>query len=339
MGTHSDQPSPIALTMGDPAGVGGEISIKSWHEKRRGEAPFVLLCDPEWIADVAAMIGIATPIQVIAEPAAASAVFANALPVLPIEKRVEGRPGQPAGQDAGAIIDSIERATALSRNGTTSAVVTNPINKKALYDTGFSFPGHTEFIASLCGTAEPVMMLASPTLRVVPVTIHVPLRKAIDNLRTEEIVRVGRVVADALRSDFGIANPTLAVSGLNPHAGEDGTLGTEDDEIIAPAVRLLRDQGLRVEGPIPGDALFTPDSRMTFDTAICMYHDQALIPIKALDFDNAVNVTLGLPIVRTSPDHGTAYGIAGKGTARHASLMAALDLAGMIATVRQANDD
>ncbi len=243
--------------------------------------------------------------------------------------------GEPGIGNAKAVIESIRRSVEVCASGSASGVVTNPIHKKTLYEGGFAFPGHTEFIADLCGVDAPVMMLASPELRVVPVTVHLPLKQAIDRLSSDLIVATATITEQALKQDFAIDRPRLAISGLNPHAGEGGTLGEEDGTIIADAIGRLIAAGIDVIGPVPGDALFTPSSRPTFDAAICMYHDQALIPIKALDFDRAVNTTLGLPIVRTSPDHGTAFDIAGSGSANPSSLIASIRLAAEISAARR----
>jgi 4-hydroxythreonine-4-phosphate dehydrogenase len=324
--THpSHRITPLALTMGDPAGIGGEIALKAWQARRSGR-PFVLLDDPARFEG---------PVATIAHPGQAAALFADALPIIPVPLAVPARPGQPDGANAPAIIASIERATALAMAGDVAAVVTNPISKATLYGAGFAHPGHTEFLAALTGAPRPVMMLASPMLRVVPVTIHLSLRKAIEALSVREIVETVRITADGLRRDFGIAAPRIALSGLNPHAGEGGALGEEEQTIIAPAMDILRGEGILVSGPFPADTMFTPDARKTYDVAVCMYHDQALIPIKTLDMTHGVNVTLGLPIIRTSPDHGTAFGIAGQGIADPSSLIAALDLADALATTRE----
>lgn len=335
--------SPIILTMGDPAGIGSEIALRAWHETRRAASPFVLLTDPGLAIDTARLIGLETPFHEVRDVRDAATVFDSALPILPLSQNVFGRPGKPDERDAGAVVEAIDRATRSCLDGLARGMVTNPIHKKSLYKAGFSFPGHTEYVADLCGVSGPVMMLASPVLRVVPVTIHLPLRAAIDALTSDEIVRVGRTVFEALKNDFGITTPRIAISGLNPHAGEEGALGHEDRDVIEPAVETLIRAGIDVVGPVPGDALFTPDRRATYDAAICMYHDQALIPIKALDFDRAVNITLGLPIVRTSPDHGTAFDIAGQGKAKPDSLIAALAAANDIAVHRsgspRAHDD
>jgi 4-hydroxythreonine-4-phosphate dehydrogenase len=264
--------------------------------------------------------------------AEAAGIFASALPVLHRPLPVESRPGHPDPVNAPAVVAAIETAVALVQSGAAAGVVTNPIHKKVLYATGFKFPGHTEFLAALAGRGgTPVMMLACPALRVVPVTVHMSLRNAIKALSTEMIVRTTTIVETALRWDFGIAGPRLAVAGLNPHAGEGGEMGGEDVEIVAPAVNALRAHGIDAFGPVPPDTLFSARGRAGYDAAICMYHDQALIPLKTLDFDGGVNVTLGLPLVRTSPDHGTALDIAGSGQASEASLVAALGTAAEIA--------
>ena len=266
-------------------------------------------------------------VREVAGVAEAAAVFADALPVLACRLARPAVPGRPDPGNGAAVIASIERAVALTREGRTSAVVTSPINKAVLYEAGFQHPGHTEFLAALTGAPLPVMMLASPMLRVVPVTIHVSLRRALAMLTTDDIVAAARITAASLASQFGIAHPRLAVAGLNPHAGEGGAMGDDEQTIVAPAIAALRAEGIDATGPWPPDTMFTPDARSRYDVAICMYHDQALIPIKTLDMTHGVNVTLGLPIIRTSPDHGTAYDIAGKGVADPSSLIAALDLA------------
>jgi 4-hydroxythreonine-4-phosphate dehydrogenase len=243
-------------------------------------------------------------------------------------------PGTLDPANAKAVIGAIEEAVSLTIAGHASAVVTNPIHKKVLYDGGFGFPGHTEFLSSLAGNGRVAMMLVSPQLKVVPVTIHLALRAAIQMLTTEEIVATGLLTVLALRNDFGIGRPRLAVAGLNPHAGEGGSMGTEDRDIVAPAVEELRRAGIDVIGPLPADTMFHPRARSTYDAALCMYHDQALIPLKTIDFDGGVNVTLGLPFIRTSPDHGTALDLAGSGHARPDSLIAALKIARAMADRR-----
>ncbi|NIE80853.1 4-hydroxythreonine-4-phosphate dehydrogenase PdxA [Asaia sp. As-1742] len=309
-----------ALTMGDPAGIGPELTVKAWEQLRTQGEGFV------WIGDPALIEGI--PTQIVDEAEQAEAVFAHALPVLPVYLPGPVVPGQPDSAMAGQVIASIERATRLALEGRVSAVVTNPISKAVLKAAGFGFPGHTEFLASLCGVpGEEIMMLASPQLRVVPVTVHVSLREALDSLTTDKIVQVGKALARALRRDFGFEAPRIAVAGLNPHAGEGGVMGLEEQVMIEPAIRILRESGIDASGPYPPDTLFTDLARPLYDAALCMYHDQALIPLKTLDMASGVNVTLGLPIVRTSPDHGTAFAIAGKNRADPTSLLSALRLA------------
>jgi 4-hydroxythreonine-4-phosphate dehydrogenase len=326
---------PLALTMGDPAGIGGELTLAAWA-RLRGEGPaFVALDDPSRLAGIAAALGWDIPVAQVSGPEEASAVFAHRLPVMTIRCPVPPVAGVPDPANAPAVLGSIERVVALAQAGRVGGVVTNPISKATLYRTGFAFPGHTEFLGALTGTAAPpVMLLASPMLRVVPVTIHVSLRRALDMLTTEEIIRTGVVLAEGLKQGFGIANPRIAVAGLNPHAGEEGAMGDEEPRLVVPAIEALRAAGVDAFGPLPPDTMFTARARPTYDAALCLYHDQALIPIKTLDMDGGVNVTLGLPIIRTSPDHGTAFGIAGQGIADPGSLIAALRLAAEMADRR-----
>jgi 4-hydroxythreonine-4-phosphate dehydrogenase len=325
---------PLALTMGEPAGIGGEIAMAAWLRRREGVPPFYLIDDPERLTRLVRMLGWRVELQAIDGPAEALSVFTEALPVAPLGKTL-ARPGQPSLADAPLVVRAIDAAVADARAGRAAAVVTNPINKDALYRAGFPHPGHTEYLAELAGSKEPaIMMLAGAELRVVPVTIHLALREAIAQLTSAAIAHAGRVVDAALRRDFGVAAPVLAVAGLNPHAGENGGLGREDIEIVAPAVAELRAAGIDARGPLAADTMFHTAARRGYDAALCMYHDQALIPIKTIDFDGAVNVTLGLPFIRTSPDHGTAFDIAGKGVARPDSLIAALRLAAQMAARR-----
>jgi 4-hydroxythreonine-4-phosphate dehydrogenase len=326
---------PLALTMGDPAGIGGEISLRTWLLLRQAGPAFVALDDPDRLRDLARTLNLPVRIQPVATPAEAAEVFPTALPVLPVLLAATPIPGQPNPANAKAVVASIEQATRLAQSGAAGAVVTNPINKAALYQAGFAYPGHTEFLAALTGASgQQIMMLASPMLRVVPVTVHASLRDSIAMLTTDMIVAASRTTAAALRRDFGIAAPRLAIAGLNPHAGEQGALGTEETTLVQPAIDALRADGIDVSGPWPPDTMFTAAARNRYDVAICMYHDQALIPLKTLDMDHGVNVTLGLPIVRTSPDHGTAFDIAGKGIADPTSLIAAINLAAQLATRR-----
>lgn len=327
---------PLALTMGDPAGIGGECTLRAWLA-RRDRYCFVALDDPGRLTALAERLGLNVPVAQVADTDEAMRVFATALPVMSTPLANEPRPGQPDPANAPAIVASIAHAAAMALSRQAGAVVTNPINKAALYGAGFAYPGHTEFLAALTGVpGREIMMLASPLLRVVPVTVHVSLRDAIAMLTADSIAAAARTTHAALRRDFGIANPRLAIAGLNPHAGEQGALGQEEAALIIPAIERLRAEGMDVSGPWPPDTMFTPAARARYDVAICMYHDQALIPLKTLDMDHGVNVTLGLPIVRTSPDHGTAYDIAGQGIADPTSLIAALDLAADLAIRRQA---
>jgi 4-hydroxythreonine-4-phosphate dehydrogenase len=333
------QPLPLALTMGEPAGIGGEITIRAWLRRAEGVPPFYVVDDPGRLAAIARRLGCDVPVVALDEVAEAGAVFARALPVRSVGGSIGAGPGRPDPADAKLIIRAIETAVADVQAGRAAAIVTNPINKDALYRAGFRHPGHTEFLAELAGIGDdPVMMLAGPQLRVVPVTIHLALREAIGQLSTAAIMHAARVTHAALIRDFGVAAPVIAVAGLNPHAGEGGALGSEDIEIVAPAIAALRRKGIDARGPLAADTMFHAAARSGYDAALCMYHDQALIPVKTLDFDAAVNVTLGLPFVRTSPDHGTAFDIAGSGSARPDSLMAALKLAAAMAERRRGAD-
>ncbi|MDP1963536.1 MAG: 4-hydroxythreonine-4-phosphate dehydrogenase PdxA [Reyranella sp.] len=323
---------PLAVTMGEPAGIGGELSLKAWLARKPGDRPFFVLDDADRLTTLARDLGLDVPMQKIAGAAEAGEVFGAALPILSVKLRTTVTPGRPTPINAAATLEAIERAAALALSGEVAGLVTNPIQKKTLQEAGFRHPGHTEFLAELASTAggkpvEVAMMLACPALKVVPVTIHLALADAVRALDSAGIVRVGRIAAAGLASLFGIANPRLAVAALNPHAGEQGAMGDEESRIIAPAIETLRRDGIDVRGPAPADTLFHPAARATYDAALCMYHDQALIPIKTVDFSGGVNVTLGLPFVRTSPDHGTALDIAGTGRADPASLIAALAMA------------
>lgn len=328
---------PLALTMGDPAGVGGEITLKAWKalHSDASATPFFLIGDADHLKSCSKTSGVLASIERIEKPAEAAGVFASSLPVLhrPLDAPVVI--GSPDSKNGRSVMASIETAVRFVEAGDAAAVVTNPIHKQSLYQAGFKFPGHTEYLASLAGiTTPPVMMLASPALRVVPVTVHVSLRQAIDSLTTDDIVTISLITAKALAKDFGIARPRLAIAGLNPHAGEGGAMGHEEASVIAPAIAELVRRGIDATGPWPPDTMFHCAARRNYDAAICMYHDQALIPIKTVDFDGAVNVTLGLPFVRTSPDHGTAFDIAGSGMANATSLLAAIALASQL-TCRQ----
>ena len=328
---------PIALTMGEPAGIGGEIALKAWLRRAEGVPPFFAIDDPERLGRLAAMLGWDVPLRAVAGPEEAAACFGEALGVLPRRLAHPVLMGRPDPANARAVIGAIVSAVELVRSGRASAIVTNPIQKETLYASGFRHPGHTEFLEELAGgDFKAIMMFALPGLRTVPVTVHMALKQAIESLRTESIVIAGRVAARALAGDFGIARPRLAVAGLNPHAGEHGAIGREDVEIVTPAVEALRAEGFAVQGPYPSDSLFHAAARARYDAALCMYHDQALIPIKTIDFERGVNVTLGLPFIRTSPDHGTACDIAGKGIASEASLVAAMRMAAEMAERRSA---
>ncbi len=324
---------PLAVSIGDPSGVGADVALSAWLQRKGLSLPtFLLIADPAQLSARAQHLGLNVPIATISTPADACDVFDVKLPVLPLKNTHKESPGKPLPENAAGVIEAIERAVALTLSGETSAVVTCPIAKKPLYDAGFKHPGHTEFLAELASkhlgrTVIPVMMLAGPELRAVPVTIHIPLVDVPRLLTKDDILEVAYITAQELTDRFGIAAPRIAISGLNPHAGEGGALGKEDDAIIRPAVEALQREGINAWGPLPADTMFHAQARVTYDVAICMYHDQALIPAKALAFDETVNVTLGLPFIRTSPDHGTAFDIAGKGIARPDSLIASIRLA------------
>jgi 4-hydroxythreonine-4-phosphate dehydrogenase len=326
---------PLALTLGEPAGIGPDIAIAAWLRRSELNLPaFYLTGDRDFLRNRAGLLGLDVQLKdVRAEDAVA--VFPDALPVVATGHAATAQPGRPDDSSANAAIGSIRHAVSDVIAGRAAAVVTSPIAKSVLYGAGFRHPGHTEFLAELasCGgkPPQPVMLLWSPVLAVVPVTIHLSVRDAIAQLSSELIVSTARIVVRDLKRRFGLARPRLAVSGLNPHAGEYGSLGTEDEAIVAPAIETLRGDGIEVRGPLPADTMFHEAARKTYDCAICMYHDQALIPVKTLAFDDAVNVTLGLPFIRTSPDHGTAFDIAGTGRANPSSLIAALRLAARMA--------
>jgi 4-hydroxythreonine-4-phosphate dehydrogenase len=330
---------PLALSLGDPAGIGPEIVVKAWAALRQDGPVFMVVGDAQSLA--AASVSGAAIIRPVGSPAGAEAVFKDALPVLDIPLSTPVVSGQPARAAGPSVIRWIETAVGLALSGEVSGLVTGPIAKAALYDSGFQFPGHTEFLGELTSAAShdgargPIMMLAAADLRVALVTIHEPISKVPSLLTIERIVNAGLVTAQALARDFGLRTPRLAVAGLNPHAGEGGALGGEETAIVGPAVRALRDLGVDAFGPRPADSLFHADARRQYDAVLCMYHDQALIPVKMLDFWGGVNITLGLPIVRTSPDHGVGLDIAGRGVARPDSLIAAIRLAADIAAHRR----
>jgi len=327
---------PIAVSIGDPAGIGPEMLCAAWAlSGAEALPPFFAVGSASLLAAAALRRGIEVPVQAISNPTEAAALFGHALPVMDFGP-ADYTPGQPTESGANLALRALETATGLVRSGTASGLVTGPVSKARLATVGFNQPGQTEFVAEACGITpqNAVMMLAGPSLRVVPITVHVALH-AVPGLLTADLIRArAAITAAALSRDFGIAAPRLAVAGLNPHAGEDGRMGHEDTDVIAPAIALLRAAGIDARGPLPADTMFHAEARATYDAAICMYHDQALIPIKALDFDAGVNVTLGLPIVRTSPDHGTAFAIAGTGTARPGATIAAIRMAGECAARR-----
>ncbi|MGH6720417.1 MAG: 4-hydroxythreonine-4-phosphate dehydrogenase PdxA [Alphaproteobacteria bacterium] len=326
---------PLAVTMGEPAGIGGDLVLAAWARARDSLPPFVVLDDPDRLGALAERLGLSVPVRVIDAPAEAERCFPDALPVLPVRLARAAVPGRLDAANAPAVIDAIRRAVALAMAGQVGAVVTNPIHKKVLIDAGFRHPGHTEFLAELAGGgAHPVMMLACPGLRVVPLTVHMPLAEVATRIDGELVQTVARITLAALARDFGVVRPRLAVAGLNPHAGESGALGREEIEILLPAIRALRADGHIVADPAPADSLFHAEARAGYDAVLCMYHDQALIPLKTIDFKRGVNITLGLPFVRTSPDHGTALDLAGTGRAFIDSFTEALAVADAMARQR-----
>jgi 4-hydroxythreonine-4-phosphate dehydrogenase len=334
--------SPLALTMGDPAGIGLDITLAAWSTRHFEPLPaFVLFADPETTLARARQLGLSVEVAVLSGIDSGLIDFGNdRLPVLPVPLMSPAVAGHGDPANAAAVVGAIELAVAETVAGRTAAVVTNPISKATLYSSGFAYPGHTEFLGVLAdrhfpgGEWTPVMLLASDELRVVPLTVHIPLSRVPSEITTDRIVEVCRVTARDLAHRFGLSKPRIAVAGLNPHAGEGGSIGREEIDSIAPAITRLRSEGLDVNGPYSADTLFHPAARRRYDVAVCMYHDQALIPIKTLAFDTGVNVTLGLPFVRTSPDHGTAFDIAGTGRASPTSLVAALRLADRMASAR-----
>jgi 4-hydroxythreonine-4-phosphate dehydrogenase len=325
--------APLAVTMGDPAGVGPEITLAAWHALKDSSQCFFVIGDPALYGEVA---------RPISTPDDATGTFTEALPVLPLSLARNVTAGAPDTENAGAIIESIRQAVGFASDGRASGLVTNPIAKSILYAAGFDHPGHTEYVAELTANLPheavrgPVMMLAGAKLRVSLVSIHTSLKEAISSLKADAIIHTARVTHQALVRDFGIKTPRLAIAGLNPHAGEGGSLGREEITIVSPAIDRLRAEGLDISGPLPPDAMFHEEARAGYDAAICLYHDQGLIPFKALDFWGGVNVTLGLPVIRTSPDHGTGFDIAGCGNARADSLIAAIRMASDMAVRRAA---
>jgi len=317
---------PVAISCGEPAGIGPEIAVKAW--RALGEALALL-----WIGEPAHLPP-ETPVTVVSSPE--DAPRPGTLAVLHMPMPEAAAPGRPAPEQAAGVVAAIETGARLAMEGRVRALVTAPISKKALIDgAGFAFPGHTEYLADLAGVGRVVMMLAGPDLRVVPATIHIPLADVPGALTEALIVETVEITARALARDFGVAAPRIAVAGLNPHAGEGGAIGREEIDIIIPALATLRDKGFDVTGPLPADTMFHPRARAGHDAAVCMYHDQALVPLKTIAFDEGVNVTLGLPFVRTSPDHGTAFDIAGSGTADATSMIAAIRLADAMARARE----
>lgn len=330
---------PIAVTPGDPAGIGPELIAKVWARREDAQfPPFFVVGAAGLLAAAAKQSGIDCPIISIADPNEAHSAFAKGLPVLG-EEDAPYRAGVPDSEGARLALASLAQAAQLAIRGEASAVVTAPIAKSELAKIGFNFPGQTEYLAEACGLPmdDAVMMLAGPTLRTVPLTVHCALADVPALLNQDLICHKARIVAAALTRDFGIERPRLAIAGLNPHAGENGRMGCEEIEIIAPAIAALREDGIDASGPHPADTLFAPHKRGSYDAALCMYHDQALVPLKALDFDQGVNVTLGLPIIRTSPDHGTAFDIAGKGIADPGAMCAAVKMAGEMTRRRAEN--
>ena len=320
--------------MGDPAGIGPEVIAKAWQARGPEQLmPFFAVGDARAIARV--WDG---PVERIADPARAGDVFQDALPVMVIEDAGDIVPGVPDAEGARCALHSLEMAAGLVRSGAAGALVTGPVSKRQLYDIGFTHPGQTEFVAERCGISpeNAVMMLAGPGLRVVPLTTHLPLADVAGVLTIELVVSRGRTTARGLQRNFGIAAPRLAVAGLNPHAGESGALGREEIDVLEPAIALLREEGIDATGPFAADTMFHARARQHYDAALCCYHDQALIPLKSLYFDEGVNITLGLPIVRTSPDHGTAFPIAGKDQAVPGAMIAAIAMATEAARYRQA---
>ena len=330
---RSHYPSaPLAVSLGDPAGIGPEVIAKCWDSRARFDLqPFVAIGDPRSIAAV--WDG---PIATIHDPREADSAFDYGLPLIPLPSAEADLPGHPSVAGAHCSLDALELAVGLARSGSASAVVTGPVAKEQLYGIGFTHPGQTEFVAERCGVSQGnvAMMLAGPTLRTVPVTTHLPLSRVAEHLSQGMIESRGRSALRGLQRNFGIAEPRLAVAGLNPHAGEGGALGREEIEIIGPAIAALAAEGWRVSGPYPADTMFHAAARARYDAALCMYHDQALIPLKALHFEEGVNITLGLPIVRTAPDHGTAFDIAGQDRADPRAMAAAIRMAAESAAYR-----
>ncbi len=337
MTSHAQSQTPLALSIGDPAGIGPELICEAWAQSQSAQLqPFFAIGGAGLLASAAKQREVDCPIIAIADPAEAADAFALGLPVLGRED-APYTPGQPDDAGAALALHSLAEAVRLALLGQSSGLATAPVAKAQLAKVGFEFPGQTEFLAAVCGLSpdDAVMMLAGPSLKTIPLTVHCALADVPSLLSTDLICHKARIISDALARDFGIECPRLAIAGLNPHAGEDGRFGREEKTIIEPAIATLREEGIDATGPHPGDALFTPRARQHYDAALCMYHDQALIPLKALEFDEGVNVTLGLPIIRTSPDHGTAFDIAGKGVADPGAMCAAISMANACASRRQ----
>ncbi|RFC66203.1 4-hydroxythreonine-4-phosphate dehydrogenase PdxA [Fulvimarina endophytica] len=325
---HARGTAPLAITVGEPSGIGPDLILALHQAGDLAAAPCVVLADPGMLRQRADRLGLSLDIREVARPAECLSVDRNTLTILPLVNAHRDEPGKLDPSNGAGTIEAIDRAVAFALKGEVSGIVTAPIDKKALYDVGFRHPGHTEYLADLCERATgkpvtPVMLLAGPDLSCVPVTIHVPIHAVPGLLTTELIVETCRIVDRDLREKFAVEKPRLALAGLNPHAGERGAIGMEDETVIRPAIEILRVEGIDAKGPFPADTMFNPRARSSYDVAICMYHDQALIPAKTLAFDETVNITLGLPIIRTSPDHGTASDIAGRGIARPDSFRAA----------------
>ncbi len=323
---------PLVITMGEPAGIGGELTLKAWRERDVYNLPPFFTTDN---IDRLAAIDPNVPLKEITHPAEAIDVFKEALPVLQLSLKEKPQAGVLNPANGEAVLRSISQAVELCLNGQAAGVVTNPIHKAALYDIGFNHPGHTEYLAHLCGKNEtPIMMLAAKDLRVVPLTVHIPLKDVPSKITQDLIIEKVHIIYRSLQKDFGLKTPHIAVAGLNPHAGEEATIGTEDRDVIAPAIQKIKAEGLNVSGPYPADTMFHEEARAQYDVALGMYHDQALIPLKTLDFHGGVNITLGLSVVRTSPDHGTALDITGKGIARADSFINAIKMAANISIKR-----
>ena len=336
-GSGATLAAPLAITLGDPAGIGPEVILGAWARLRseRRAPPAFVVGGPELLRRTAGMLGIDCPIVPIADPAEAMFACAVGLPVM-AGLDAPLTPARPSPEGARLALASLQWGAKFALSGVAVGLVTAPVSKSGLAGVGWDYPGQTEFLADACGRPyrDAVMMLAGPSLRTVPLTVHVALAEVPGLLSEALILHKARIVAEGLRRDFGILQPRLAVAALNPHAGEGGQFGDEDARLIAPAIAALQAEGIDAFGPVPGDALFTPRARAGYDAALCMYHDQALIPLKALEFDEGVNVTLGLPIIRTSPDHGTAFDIAGQGKADPGAMAAAIVMAGEMAKAR-----